>query len=247
MEFLLNLNWYAVGQIILIDLLLGGDNAILIALACRNLPEHLRLKGILWGTAGAIAIRILLIAFAVGLLQIAYLKLVGGVLLLWIGVKLLSDTGSDHGDVPGNHRLVSTIKTIIVADLVMSIDNVLAVAGAAEQAGANQLALVVFGILISIPIVVWGSTLVLKLMDRLPVIITLGAGLLGYLGGAMIVSDTAIAPWLATQLPSQAFSVGLFGATLSLPGLIGAIGVVVAGKILAKRNAGSDGTPPAAQ
>ena len=146
MDFLLELNWIAVGQIILIDLLLGGDNAIVIALACRNLPDNLRFKGILWGTFGAIAIRIALIAFAVTLLQVPYLKLVGGLLLLWIGIKLLADSDGSHGDVPASDRLLSAIKTIVVADLVMSIDNVIAVAGAAEQAGGeNQLALVVFG------------------------------------------------------------------------------------------------------
>lgn len=237
MDFLLNLNWVAVGQIILIDLLLGGDNAIVIALACRNLPANLRMKGILWGTAGAIVIRIVLIAFAVTLLQVPFLKLVGGLLLLWIGVKLLSDQGDSHADLHGSDRLASAIKTIIIADLVMSIDNVIAVASAAEQAaGEHQLMLVVFGILVSVPIVVWGSTLVLKLMERLPVIITLGAALLGYLAGAMITSDIALAGWVNATLPSQALRFDLFGAVLSVPGLVGALGVVLVGKWLARRS-----------
>lgn len=235
-DFFQHLNWFAVGQIILIDLLLGGDNAILIALACRNLPDELRLKGILWGTVGAIAIRILLISFAVTLLQVPFLKLVGGLLLLWIGTKLLADEGRDHGDVAGSERLMSAIKTIIVADLVMSFDNVIAVASAAEQGGGDhQMALVIFGIVVSIPIVVWGSTLVLKLMEKVPLVITLGAALLGYLGGALIVSDSAAGPWLAAHLPAQALHWDLLGAHLVVPALCGAVAVVLLGKILGRR------------
>lgn len=237
-DFFQHLNWFAVGQIILIDLLLGGDNAILIALACRNLSPELRMKGIVWGTVGAIAIRIALIAFAVTLLKVAFLKLAGGLLLLWIGVKLLAEDGSDHGDVKGSDRLINAIKTIIVADLVMSFDNVIAVASAAEQGGGeHQVVLVVFGILVSIPIVVWGSTLVLKLMERLPIIITAGAALLGYLGGAMILSDVAAGPWLAARLPPQAISLDLFGAHISVAGAVGAIAVVLLGKLLQRRHA----------
>ncbi len=237
-DFLQSLNWFAVGQIILIDLLLGGDNAILIALACRNLPPALRFKGILWGTVGAIVIRIALIAFAVTLLQVPFLKLAGGVLLLWIGIKLLSEEGASHDHIPGSERLFNAIKTIIVADLVMSFDNVIAVASAAEQGGGeHQLALVVFGILVSIPIVVWGSTLVLKLMEKLPVIITAGAALLGYLGGAMILSDVAVGPWMVAHLPVPMVHISLMGATVKVPGVIGAIGVVVIGTLLARRAA----------
>jgi YjbE family integral membrane protein len=238
MEFLAQLNWLAVGQIILIDLLLGGDNAIVIALACRNLPDHLRLKGILWGTAGAIGIRIVLITFAVTLLTVPYLKLVGGLMLLWIGVKLLSDQGDSHSEVHADARLAAAVKTIIMADLVMSIDNVIAVASAAEQAaGAYRMVLVVFGILVSIPIVVWGSTLVLKLMERLPLIITFGAGLLGYLAGEMITSDPAVAPWLAANLPDGMPQLALMGFVVPLPGCIGAAAVVLAGKLLAAHGA----------
>ncbi|MEC5217469.1 YjbE family integral membrane protein [Actimicrobium sp. GrIS 1.19] len=238
MEFLAQLNWLAVGQIILIDLLLGGDNAIVIALACRNLPDHLRLKGILWGTAGAIGIRIVLITFAVTLLAVPYLKLAGGLMLLWIGVKLLSDQGDSHSEVHADARLAAAVKTIIMADLVMSIDNVIAVASAADQAaGAYRMVLVVFGILVSIPIVVWGSTLVLKLMERLPLIITFGAGLLGYLAGEMITSDPAVAPWLAVSLPHGMPQLALMGVVVPLPGCIGAVAVVLAGKLLAARGA----------
>lgn len=237
-DFLQQLNWFAVGQIILIDLLLGGDNAILIALACRNLPPALRLKGIVWGTAGAIVIRIALIAFAVTLLQVPFLKLAGGLLLLWIGSKLLAEEGASHDHIPGSERLLNAIKTIIVADLVMSFDNVIAVASAAEQGGGeHQLALVVFGILVSIPIVVWGSTLVLKLMEKLPLIITAGAALLGYLGGAMMLTDVAVGPWLVAHLPASLIGPLLFGVTINVPGVVCAIGVVLIGTLLARRAA----------
>ncbi|HEY4316156.1 MAG TPA: TerC family protein [Herbaspirillum sp.] len=236
MEFLANLNWVAVGQIILIDILLGGDNAIVIALACRNLPPKMRTRGILWGTFGAVGIRIVLIAFAVTLLNLPYIKMIGGLLLLWIGIKLLSDDDS-HGDIAGSDRLLAAVKTIIVADLVMSVDNVLAVASAASQAaGEHQFLLVVFGILVSIPIIIWGSTLVLRLMERFPIIITLGAALLGYLAGGMIFTDTAVSPWLIANLPiANDFVVPGLGMHMSLPGVVLAIVVVVAGTYLARR------------
>lgn len=236
MDFLLELNWLAVGQIILIDILLGGDNAIVIALACRNLPAKLRFKGILWGTFGAIAIRVVLIAFAVTLLQVPYIKGLGGLLLFWIGIKLLADTGDGHGEIHASERLFAAIKTIVVADLVMSVDNVIAVAAAAEQAGGgNQLTLVIFGILVSIPVVIWGSTVVLKLMERFPVIITLGSALLGYLAGGMVFSDVGLAPWVQAHLPGHQFPVPGLGMSVSIPGVVGAVAVVVAARWLGKR------------
>jgi YjbE family integral membrane protein len=238
MDFLLNLNWLAVGQIILIDILLGGDNAIVIALACRNLPAHLRTKGILWGTAGAIGIRIVLIAFAVTLLQVPFLKIIGGILLFWIGVKLLADNDGGHGEIQASDRLFTAIKTIVVADLVMSIDNVIAVASAAEQAGGeHQLALVVFGILVSIPIIIFGSTIVLKLMQRFPIIITLGAALLGWLAGGMLVTDVAVAPWIQANLPMIDFMVPGIGVHLNAVSLICAIAVVLIGTLPGRKKA----------
>lgn len=241
MDFLLNLNWVAVGQIILIDILLGGDNAIVIALACRNLPANMRTKGILWGTFGAIAIRIVLIAFAVTLLQVPYLKIIGGILLLWIGIKLLADTDEGHGEIQASDRLFTAIKTIVVADLVMSIDNVIAVASAAEQAGGeHQLALVIFGILVSIPIIIWGSTIVLKLMERFPLIITFGAGLLGWLAGGMIVSDVAVAPWIQVNLPALDFTIPGTSMHVNVVSVIGAIAVVVIGTLLTKKQVESE-------
>lgn len=234
MDFLLELNWVAVGQIILIDILLGGDNAIVIALACRNLPAHLRMKGILWGTFGAIAIRVVLIAFAVTMLQMPYLKLVGGVLLLWIGIKLLAENEDGHADIPASDRLFSAIKTIVIADLVMSVDNVIAVASAAEQAsGEHQLALVIFGIAVSIPIILWGSTIVLKLMTNFPAIITFGAALLGYLAGGMIASDVALKQWFQEIFPNHIVPMPGLGVNFNLPAIAGAICVVAIGHWLA--------------
>ena len=196
-EFMTAGFWLAVGQIIMIDILLGGDNAVVIALACRNLPDKLRTRGIIYGTAGAIILRVILIAFALALLAIPYLKIVGAVLLLWIGVKLLQPEAEDDHNISSSDKLWAAVKTVIIADLVMSVDNVLAIAGAAQGAHQDhQLALVVFGLLVSIPIIVAGSQLVLKLMARFPVVITLGAMLLGWIAGQMAYSDPAIKPYL---------------------------------------------------
>ena len=218
--------WVAVGQIILIDILLGGDNAVVIALACRKLPEAQRTQGILWGTVGAIVLRVILIAFALTLLQVPFLKLVGGALLIWIGVKLLApDDEDEHGNIEGSDKLLGAVKTVIVADLVMSIDNVIAIAGAAQGAGEeHQLALVIFGLLVSIPIIVWGSQLVLKLMDRFPFIITLGGMLLGWIAGTMSHSDPAVVDYLP-QDKSWHYMAGVLGALLVL-----ALGTVLKGR-----------------
>lgn len=160
--------WVALGQIIIIDILLGGDNAVVIALACRKLPPAQRKKGIIWGTAGAIILRVILIAFAMTLLALPFLKFVGALLLVWIGIKLIAPDEDGHDNIQGSDKLLAAIKTIIVADLVMSVDNVIAIAGAAQSSGEHQLLLVVLGLLISIPIIVWGSQLVIKLMERFP-------------------------------------------------------------------------------
>jgi YjbE family integral membrane protein len=226
-EFLTPEFWLAVGQIILIDIVLGGDNAVVIALACRQLPQAQRTKGILWGTAGAIVLRVILIFFALTLLAIPYLKLVGAVLLLWIGVKLLlPEEGDAHAGIQGSDKLWGAVKTVIVADLVMSVDNVIAIAGAAEAAGGeHKMPLVIFGLLVSIPIIVWGSQLALKLMDRFPIIITLGGMLLGWIAGTMAVTDPALAPWLA---PTDAAK---YGAAVA-----GALFVLAVGTLLTRRS-----------
>lgn len=199
--------WLAVGQIILIDILLGGDNAVVIALACRRLPEEQRKRGIFWGVAGAIGLRVILIFFALQLLQVPYLKVVGGLLLLWIGMQLMQGGDDDH-EVEGATTLLGAIKTIIVADAVMSVDNVIAVAGAAR----GDMVLVVFGILVSIPIIVWGSQLVLKLMDRFPAVITLGAGLLGWIGGEMIIGDVAMRSFVPEVTKELKYGCAIAGA-----------------------------------
>ncbi len=156
-EFLTPTFWFAVGQIIMIDILLGGDNAVVFALACRQLPDHQRTKGIMWGTAGAIVLRVILIFFALTLLAIPFLKFVGALLLIWIGVKLLTpDEDDDHSNIQGSDKLWGAVKTVIIADLVMSVDNVIAIAGAAQTSGNadHQMPLVIFGLLVSIPIIV---------------------------------------------------------------------------------------------
>ena len=216
-EFLTAHFWVAVGQIIMIDILLGGDNAVVIALACRKLPPAQRTKGIVWGTIGAIVLRVILIAFALALLQIPFLKLVGAALLVWIGLKLIApDDEDDHANIQSSDKLWSAVKTVIVADLVMSVDNVIAIAGAAQGAGEqHQLPLVIFGLLVSIPIIVWGSQLVLKLMDRFPFIITLGGMLLGWIAGTMAHSDPAVAAYIP-QDRAWHYGMGIVGALLVL-------------------------------
>ncbi len=216
-EFLTPHFWVAVGQIIMIDILLGGDNAVVIALACRKLPDNQRTKGIVWGTVGAIVLRIILIAFALALLQIPYLKFIGALLLLWIGVKLIApDDEDEHGNIQSSDKLWTAIKTVIVADLVMSIDNVVAIAAAAQGAGEkHELALVIFGLLVSIPIIVGGSQIILRLMDRFPIIITLGGMLLGWIAGTMAHTDPALVPWLP-QDRTWHYALGVAGALLVL-------------------------------
>jgi YjbE family integral membrane protein len=232
--------WIAVGQIIMIDILLGGDNAVVIALACRKLPPKLRTQGILWGTAGAILLRVILIFFALTLLAIPYLKIIGAILLLWIGIKLLLPEDEDgHGNIEASDKLWAAVKTVIVADLVMSVDNVIAIAGAAEGAGGDhKMPLVIFGLLVSIPIIVWGSQLVIKLMDRFPIIITIGGMLLGWIAGTMAVTDPAIIGYMPTvpadkpSLPPEVTAAVRYGA-----GIAGALLVLAWGKWAASRRA----------
>ena len=215
--------WVALSQIILINIVLSGDNAVVIALACRTLPPRQQKKAILFGSIGAIVLRVVLTFFAVYLLSLPYLKLVGAALLLWIGIGLLKGE-DDEDDIDGDAGLWAAIKTIIIADLVMSLDNVIGVAAAAD----GNVPLLVMGLVISVPLIVFGSTIILKLMNRFPIIITIGAALLGWVAGEMAVSDPAIAAsvanyhWLHTAAP-----------------IAGAVLVVVLGKWLAARSSDS--------
>ena len=219
--------WVDVFKIIVIDLLLSGDNAVVIALACRNLPHEQRKKGILYGVIGAIGLRVLLTFFAANMLALPYLKLVGALLLLWIGIKLIlpEEDGHGEGGIKAEGHLWGAVKTIIVADFVMSLDNVIGVAGAAH---GNTL-LLIFGLLVSIPLIAWSSQLVLKLMDRFTFVIYGGAALLGYVAGEMLVSDALLKP--------------LFENMTILHGvipLVCAATVLLAGKWLGTRKAISD-------
>lgn len=225
-EFVETLNWGALFQIILIDILLGGDNAVVIALACRNLEHKQRIKGILWGTVGAILLRIVLIAFALTLLAIPFLKIAGAVLLLWIGIKLLVPEDDHHDGIKASSSVWVAVKTILIADFVMSLDNVIAIAGAAQNtAEHHQLGYVIFGLLVSVPIIIWGSTLVLKLIDRFPLVVTLGAALLGWIAGGMLVTDIFVQDQLGA-IPSM--------VKIAVE-VAGAIFVVVFGKWIASR------------
>jgi len=234
--------WIALGQIIVIDILLGGDNAVVIALACRKLPRAQRTKGIVWGTAGAIVLRVILIVFAMTLLQLPFLKVVGALLLLWIGVKLLAPDEDGHGDIQGSDKLLAAIKTIIVADLVMSVDNVIAIAGAAQTSHQDhQVLLVTLGLLISIPIIVWGSQLVIKLMERFPLVIVLGGMLLGWIAGGMLVTDPVfVHPDKWAWMPKLG-SLDDKGLAVVPPALyygahvVGALLVLAVGKLVAAR------------
>ena len=212
----------AVLQIIAIDIVLGGDNAIIIALACRNLPKHQRRAGILWGTAGAIVLRVILVFFATSLMEIWGLRSIGGILLIWIGVKLLTEveTNDLDGKISQSSNLLTAIRTIIIADFVMSLDNALAITAAAK----GDIGLVVFGLLLSVPIIISGSALIFRLMEWFPIIITAGAGLLGWLGGGLIISDKLFAEFTTISLP----------AAPTMAAAVGAISVVTIGKFLAK-------------
>ncbi len=237
LEFFATLHWGAVFQIIIIDILLGGDNAVVIALACRKLPAAQRMQGVLWGTAGAIILRVVLIVFAVALLDVPFLKFAGGLLLLWIGVRLMAPAHDAHESIKPADKLMSAIKTIIIADAVMSLDNVIAIAGAAEQADPeHRIALVIFGLVVSIPLIVWGSTLVLRMLDRFPIIVTLGAALLGWIAGGLIVNDPAGDRWPLLDTPAAVYGAQAAGAVLVV-----AVGCWLKRRALRREAAGASG------
>ena len=215
--------WAALGSIILANVVLSGDNAVVIAMAARRLPDSQRQKAIFWGSAAAIVMRILLTLIAVQLLALPYLKIVGAFLLVYIGVQLLAE-GDDGGE--DDHKTVkdgmaAAVRTILIADLVMSLDNVIAVAAAAK----GNTALLIIGLAVSIPLIIFGSTLLMKVMDRFPIIITLGAALLGFLAGEMFVTDPADKDFFDKLTDSHVWA-----------GLIGAATVVALGTYAARKN-----------
>jgi YjbE family integral membrane protein len=213
--------WIAVGQIILIDIVLSGDNAVVIALACRNLSPEQRRVGIFWGVAGAVSLRVVLTVFAALVMNLPWLKLVGGLLLVWIAVKLMLPEDEEGHDIEASAHLWGAVKTIVVADFVMSLDNVIGVAGAAQ----GSVILLLFGLAVSIPLIVWSSQIILRWMERWPWIVLLGAGLLGYVSGQMIFTDPGVVGVLP-PLPEWAAKAA---------GAIGALLVVVVGRWLEQR------------
>ena len=193
--------WVQLGAIIWINLLVSGDNAVMIALAARSLPPQQQKLAVFWGSAAAVILRVILTIFAVKLLTLPWLKLVGGALLLWIGVKLLAPRKDDF-EFSAHDKLWLAVRTILIADLIMSLDNVIAVAAAANSAASTpdlenmKYVLLILGLAISIPVVIFGSVIMLKVMERFPIIIALGAALLGWIAGDIMVTDPVIADWV---------------------------------------------------
>ena len=218
MEFLQNSD-FLIGliKIIWINIILSGDNAVVIALAARSLPEHQQKKAILFGSGAAVVLRIVLTVVAAQLLALSYLQIIGGLLLLWIGTQLLGGEEEEEGEGGEQAGLMTAIRTILIADLVMSLDNVIAVAAAAK--GSNTL--LILGLAISIPLVIFGSKIMIKLMDRFPIIVTLGAALIGWVGGETIVSDVAMKSiveanhWMHTAFPALGAAIVLAIGKLS--------------------------------
>jgi YjbE family integral membrane protein len=193
-------------QIMLVNIVLSGDNAVVIALAARNLPRQHQKMAILWGSGGAIVLRILLTIVAVQLLKLPFLQFLGGLLLIWIAVQLLLESDEQEGTHQAHDSLFAAVKTILIADVVMSLDNTLAIAGVAK----GNWTLLIVGLALSIPLIVVGSTVIMKIMDRFPVVVYIGAGLIAWTSGEMIDSEPAIQPYLP----------GFFYGTIYLPMLL---------------------------
>jgi YjbE family integral membrane protein len=212
MELLQSIDfWIGLLKIVWINIILSGDNAVVIALAARSLPPLQQKKAIFWGSGAAVVLRIALTVVAAKLLELSYLQIVGGLLLLWIGVQLLSEEEEGDGHSKETGGLMAAVRTILIADLVMSLDNVIAVAAAAK----GSMVLLILGLAISIPLVIFGSTLMIKLMERFPIIVTLGAALIGWVGGETIVSDVALKDFVA-QNPWLHYVSAAAGAALVL-------------------------------
>jgi len=229
--------WLGLGAIIWVNIILSGDNAVVIALAARSLPSHQQKQAVIWGAGAAVVLRIVLTIVAVELLKLPYLKLLGGVLLFWIAVKLLVPEDGDGDGIESSSNLLGAIKTILIADLVMSLDNVIAVAAVAK----GSVLLLVLGLLISIPLVVFGATMLMKVMERYPVIIVVGAALIGYVSGEMLVTDPVVVGWFRVNyhwiIDFELFTLWDHKFELSVAGLIGAALVVALGKWIAGRKA----------
>jgi YjbE family integral membrane protein len=202
--------WLAAVEIIVINILLSGDNAVVIALACRNLSKRQRRLGIFWGVIGAVVLRVVLTFFAIQLLTLPYLQIVGGALLVWIGIKLIAEDEGDEHEVQASDRLISAVKTVIVADLVMSLDNVVGVAAAAK----GSLLLLVFGLAVSIPLVVIGAQIIMKMIEHFPWLVVAGGGLLGYIAGEMMTADSAVKEWVDASAPMLHYAVPVTGVVI---------------------------------
>ncbi|MBB6558017.1 YjbE family integral membrane protein [Acidovorax soli] len=223
MEFLQSTDfWIGLIKIVWINIILSGDNAVVIALAARSLPPEQQRKAVFWGSGAAVVLRVLLTVVAAKLLALSFLQIVGGCLLLWIGFQLLSDGDDEEGESKTYGSLMAAVRTILIADLVMSLDNVIAVAAAAQ----GSTTLLVLGLAISIPLVIFGSTLMIKLMERFPLIVVLGAALIGWVAGETIAGDTALQGLVAAH-PSLHYVAAALGAIL----------VVGGGKLWQRRNA----------
>ncbi|MFN2646694.1 MAG: TerC family protein [Burkholderiales bacterium] len=225
--------WIGLLKIIGVNIILSGDNAVVIALAARSLPARQQKQAVFWGAGAAVLLRIVLTIFAAALLALPWLKLIGSLLLFWIGVKLLIPEEDDDDGIEASEHLMTAIKTILIADLVMSLDNVIAVAAAA----AGSYVLLILGLAISIPLVIFGATLLIKLMERYPVIITAGAGLIGWVAGEMLVADHALQgvfTSIGVQYKGEHPHVGALSLEI-MAGVIGFVIVVALGKWLAGR------------
>jgi YjbE family integral membrane protein len=193
MDFTAQSTWIALGMIMFTNIILSGDNAVVIAMASRNLPKELQSKAIFWGSAAAIILRVILTLTAVTLLTLPYLKIIGAVLLIYIGVQLLSEGDDEEDGIEGSSNIFNAIKTILIADVVMSLDNVIAVVGVANKAPEEaRITLILIGLALSIPLIIFGSTILLKIMDKFPFIVVLGAALLGLLAGEMVLTDPSL-------------------------------------------------------
>ena len=220
--------WTALFKIAVINVVLSGDNALVIALACRSLAPRDQKKAFIVGTAGIVVLMTLLTSFAALLMTLPYLQIIGSLLLLWIGVKLLLPEDED-GNVKESSNFVEAVKTIIIADIVMSLDNVLGMAGAAK----GHLGMLFLGLLITMPLILFGSAMLVKLMERFPSFVVIGAGLLGYVAGDMAVGDPAVKTYVDTHVHFLEL----------LAPVVGALFVVIAGKLLARRKSASTSAP----